>query len=290
MTTRSLTRPEALIWGSLPTEIRLMILETIAFEKYTGWASFASVCREWQDVLEKVNFYKMNLRVSCLDDFEHIISPQKRRLIHHICLDVELPRYFSPCCLRRHSPSGNINRIVSDGIWKLFSLLSTWGPVDNLALEINARSPSDCEHWFKNLYFSSDDVEHDEDAMLDACKTGTAFHDPQHGWMHGQQVGAPPKSAMFRLFQTIWLASKETLPRVQAVTHFIIRRQLRRYIPPAGLGLLLSRLDRLEHISYEPWAPFEDANKAFYDRGTHSLLYRELPPSYYIIYILIIHR
>ncbi|KAL7620502.1 hypothetical protein AAE478_009497 [Parahypoxylon ruwenzoriense] len=228
MTIRSLTRPEASAWISFPAEIRLMILATIAYQKYPGWASLASVCREWQHVLEKVNFYKIKLRVSCLDDFEYIVSPQKRGIIHHICLNVELPRYTSTCCSKRRSPSVKISSIVSDGIWKLFSILSTWGPANNLALEINVYSPSDCEHWFKNLYLSSDDVEHDKDAMPDAWRTRILFHDLQHGWMHGQQVKAPPKSAMLRLFQPIRLVFHEMLPRVKAVTCLIIRRQLRR--------------------------------------------------------------
>lgn len=249
-----------------------MILAIIASQKYPGWASLASVCREWQHVLEKVNFYKLKLRVSCLDDFEKIISPQKREIIHHICLNVELPRYESTCCSKRRSPSVRIGSIVSDGICKLFSILSTWRPANNLALEINVYSPSDCEHWFKNLYLSSDDVEHDEDAMPDAERTRIPFHDPQHGWMHGQQVKAPPKSALLRLFRPILLVFHETLPRVEAVTCLIIRRQFRRCISPLGFGLLLSSFNRLEHISYEPWAPYEAVYTEIRDRGMHSRL------------------
>ncbi|KAI1505026.1 hypothetical protein F5X99DRAFT_431132 [Biscogniauxia marginata] len=252
MKTRSQKRAEALVWISLPAEIRLMVLETIAYQKYPGWASLASVCREWQHVLEKVNFYKIKLRPSCLDDFEQIVSLQKRGLVHHICLNVELPRYTSTCCSKRRSPSVKISSIVSDGIWKLFSILSTWGPANNLALEIN------------NIYLSSDDVEHDKDAMPDAWGTRIMFDDLQHGWIHGRQVKAPPRSAMLRLFRPIELTFREMLPRVKAVTCLIIRRQLRRRISRSGLGLLLSRFDRLEHISYEPWAPYEAANKEFH--------------------------
>lgn len=275
MTICSRTRPEALAWISLPAEIRLMILSIIAHQKYPGWASLASVCKEWQYVLEKINFYKIRLRVPCLDDFENIVSPYKREIIHHLCLDVVLPRYTSTCCSKRSSPSVKNSSIVSDGIWKLFSILSNWRPANNLALEINVYSPSDCEHWFKNLYLSSDDVEHDRDAMPDAWSSRILHHDLQHGWMHGQQVKAPPRSAMQRLFRPIQLVFHEILPRVQAVTCLIIRRQLRRCISPSGLGLLLSRFDRLEHISYEPWAPYEDTDREFRDRGTRPYLYQQ---------------
>jgi hypothetical protein len=267
MTTRSQMRSRVLTWISFPAEIRLIILATVAYQKYPGWASLASVCREWQHVLEKVNFHTIKLRVPCLDDFEHIARPQKRGLIRHICLNVELPPYTSTCCSKRRSPSIKISSIVSDGIWKLFSILSTWGPANDLALEINVYSLSDCEHWFKNIYLSSDDVEHHEDAMSDAWRAGSRYHDLQHGWMHGQQVKGPPKTAILRLFRPIRLVFQGTLPRVKAVTCLIMRRQLRRCISPSGLGLLLSSFDRLEHISYEPWAPYEVANRESHERG-----------------------
>ncbi|KAI3321624.1 hypothetical protein HD806DRAFT_545823 [Xylariaceae sp. AK1471] len=274
MITRSQTRSKALAWISLPAEIRLMILATIAYQKYPGWASLASVCREWQYVLEKVNFHKIKLRVSCLEDFEHIATPQKRGIIRHICLNVELPRYASPCCSKRRSPSAKISSIVSDGIWKLFSILSAWRPANSLALEINVYSPSDCKHWFKNIYLSSDDVEHDEDAMPDAWRTGSQYHDLQHGWMHGQQVKGPPKTAMLRLFRPIQLVFHGMLPRVKAVTCLIMRRQLRRCISPSGLSLLLRSFDRLEHISYEPWA---HARRGFHERGLSVAMRNDLP-------------
>lgn len=252
--------PEALTWASFPAEIRLMILSAIAQQKHSGWASLASVCRAWQYVLEKHNFYKIKLQVSCLDDFEQILSSKRRNIIHHICFTIELPRYTSTCCSKRRSQPINITSITSKGIWKLFSILSSWRPVNHLALEINVYSPSDCDHWFKNFQLSSDNTENGKDTLIPQ-------HDPHHGWIHGQQVEAPPKSAVSRIFRPIRLVFHNTLPRVYAVTCFIIRRQLRRSISPSGLVLLMSRLDRLEHISFEPWAPYEAANREFYDRG-----------------------
>lgn len=130
----------------------------------------------------------------------------------------ELPRYVSTCCSKRWSPSVKISRIVSHGIWKLFSILSTWRPTNDLTLEINVYFPSDCEHWFKNIYLTSDDVEDDEDAMSDAWRNRVLYHDLQHVWQHGQQVKSPPRSAMLRLFRPIHLAFHRTLPRVKAVT------------------------------------------------------------------------
>ncbi|KAI1278907.1 hypothetical protein F5Y07DRAFT_406565 [Xylaria sp. FL0933] len=261
VTTRSQTRSKAFKWLSLPAEIRLMILEAIVYRKNPGWASLASVCREWQYVLEKVNFRTIKLRASCLDGLEYVISPRKRKLIQHIYFNVELPRYSSRCDSRR-LPSVNINPPVNKGIRKLFSILSTWRPANSLTLEINVYSPSDCKHWFKNLYLSSDDVEHDENTMSDVWRTGSQYHDPKHGWRHGRQVRSPPETAMLRLFRPIVLKLDDMLPRVEAVTRLIIRRQLRRCFSPPSLGLLLRSLGRLEHLSYEPWMGYHDAYMA----------------------------
>ncbi|OTB19131.1 hypothetical protein K445DRAFT_53901 [Daldinia sp. EC12] len=189
MQTRSQTRAKAFKWMSLPAEIRLMILEAIAHQKNPGWGSLASVCREWRYVLEGANFYKMNLGISCLNDFKRIASPQKRNLIRHICLNVELPEYMSRCCSKRRSPPTRANAIFNEGLWKLCYILSTWEASCDLALEINIYSPSDCKHW-----------------------TEPVFHDPKHGWEHGRQVKAPPSSALSRLFKPLSFSIQTHFP------------------------------------------------------------------------------
>lgn len=65
-----------------------MILAIITHQKYPGWASLASVCKEWQQVSEKANFYKIKLGVACLHVFQYFIPLRKREMIHHICLNV----------------------------------------------------------------------------------------------------------------------------------------------------------------------------------------------------------
>ncbi|KAI1110266.1 hypothetical protein F5Y14DRAFT_444123 [Nemania sp. NC0429] len=264
MITRSQTRAKALVWMRLPAEIRLMVLEAIASQKNPGWASLASVCREWQHVLERANFHKIKLGISCLDGFERVATIQKREIIRHVCLNVTIPpTYFS----KKRSQSVRIGSMVSRGIWKLFSILSTWTPTNDLALEINVHSPSDCKYWFKNIYVCSDNTEHYEDATPETWRTGPRYHDPKHGWIHGQQVRRPPRAAIQRLFRPIPLWFPMRLPQVKAVNCLIIRRQLRRSILPSGLDELVRSLDRLENISYEPWAPYDSNCRYYFGRG-----------------------
>ncbi|KAM5348805.1 hypothetical protein ACJ41O_008628 [Fusarium nematophilum] len=244
MILRSATRAKAFYWMSLPAEIRLMILEAITQQMHPGWASLASVCKEWQLVIEKRNFHRLKLRLSCLDDLERMIIRQ-RELVQHIWLDIELPEYSCRSCEKYESFSGSgRNRsIISSGIWKLFRILSAWKPAGGLTLELNAYSPSDSDHWFKNYYFSSDD-EDDEDATS-VQANDCSWHDPQHGWINGQQVKTPPEPAVQRLFGMHSLSFKQELPQVDRVTFFVIRRQLRRQLPPGSLVLILDKLCRL---------------------------------------------
>ncbi|KAL7815586.1 hypothetical protein V8C26DRAFT_435735 [Trichoderma gracile] len=238
-----------------------MILEAIARQRHPGWASLASVCREWRSVLEHANFSKLKLRVSCLDDFSRVASPSRSNIIRHICLDIELPRYTCQDCARRRS--------------------ITWQPAGDLALELNVYSPSDRDHWFRDIYLSTDDVEEEEDMdlLLDEFRDKTWCHDPHHGWVLGQQVMSPPRSAVLRLFQAIKLRFQKPLPRVQAVTRLLMRRQLRRYVCPLGIRLLLSSLVRLEHMVYEPWAVPVLSEKQIHEQAFAMLVKTGLPGS-----------
>ncbi|KAK2018810.1 hypothetical protein LZ32DRAFT_289428 [Colletotrichum eremochloae] len=102
-------------------------------------------------------------------------------------------------------------------------------------------------------------------------------HDLQHGWVHGKRIKNPPWPAALRLFGSIFPVSRETLPRVEAVNCLIIRRQLRRCIHPRALGILLDSLEGLEHISYEPWTPYQDLYRSSNDQGLKTMLLDHLP-------------
>ncbi len=203
-----------------------MILEEISRQKHPGWASFASVSKEWQRVIAKENLGRLRLEVSCLDDFERLMVRQ-RHLIRNIQFEIELPRYSCGRCIRRASADTQQGEKAAFGygLWRLFTILSTWkksSKINGLTLDLNAYSPSDSEHWFKNYYFSSHARGNDDD---DNCK----WNDPGHGWVNGQQVFSPPASAIPRLFSHIEPdASQEEIPPVRCITRLIIRRQLRR--------------------------------------------------------------
>ena len=122
--------------GSLSAEIRLMILEEVAQQKHAGWASLASVCKEWQFVLAKANFCRLKLRPSCLDDFERLIVRQ-RHLVRHIQLEIDLPRYSCRDCNRYASnrEMDQENLTISRGIWRLLRILGSSEPGSRTAFQ-----------------------------------------------------------------------------------------------------------------------------------------------------------
>lgn len=260
-------------WTSIPLEIRLMILEEVSRQKHRGWASCAAVCKEWQVVIEKRNFHRLKLRISCLQELEDIVIRQ-RPLVQHLWLNIELPRYTCRCCRWSESMS-QISRhssIVRNSILKLFSILSTWQPTGGLVLELNAYSPSDSEHWFKYLY--SGPNYDDNGDVIQQKEATTEWHDPDHGWADGRQFEAPGVGAITRSLSPLCFSLPNNIPMVHAVTGLVIRRQLRRQFVPAALRLLWERLPRLESIVYEPWRICRLPWKISRDEGM--LLYR--PP------------
>jgi hypothetical protein len=237
-------------WASLPVEIRLMILGEISHQRNYGWASCAAVCKEWQVFLEGKNFHRLTLRPECLEKLNDMVIRQ-RRLVRHICLIIDLPGYTCRTCRTETGPWRTQQEAITQGaLLKLYSVLSTWEPRGRLILEITACSPSDSDHWFKNYRFGLD-----HDCAEDSAQQqrATVWHDPDHGWVNGQQVEAPSASAILRLFSILCVNFAKPLPMVHAVTGLVIRRQLRRLIFPWALGRLCKSLPQLESIVYEPW-------------------------------------
>ena len=134
------TEASPLYGMALPEAMRNSILEAVVRQKHPGWASFASVCKEWQLFIEKRNFRQLRLKVRCLDEFQRMVS-RRRELIRHIWLDIELPTYTCQCCSWDESDSltARNDSIISGAVWRLLSILSDWTPGKNsLALELNA--------------------------------------------------------------------------------------------------------------------------------------------------------
>ena len=89
--------PVVISWVSLPLDVRATIFDIITTKKYCGWASLAAVSKEWQQAIEKKNFHRLKLGVSCLDSFQNMVV-RPRDLVHHIQLHIELKKCPRSCC------------------------------------------------------------------------------------------------------------------------------------------------------------------------------------------------
>ncbi|RGP77289.1 hypothetical protein FLONG3_4587 [Fusarium longipes] len=230
-------------WSSLPAEIRNMILNTIADLRNPRWSALASVSKEWQSVIGARNMAKLELRtVPCVQDVEKIT--QQRGLVRHIYLKLEQPRHYLP----------SVGKVMSWALPELLYILSTWKTTGPLTLEINAVSPKDEKRWGRDFRFDDD---HDA-SNRDLTASETDRHEPRYTWEIGDQVIERYHPKMPDLFRPVKLSGNfnwRVIKHVTAVTCLMIRRQFRRFITPADLELLFSKLDCLTDVVYESWSP-----------------------------------
>ncbi|KAF5539889.1 hypothetical protein FMEXI_8747 [Fusarium mexicanum] len=244
--------------GGLPQEVRRNILHAIVDQRNLRWSVLASVSKEWQSVIGTRNMAKLNLRPSCLEDFEQAVVRQ-RDLVRHIYLNVDLPEYSCRACKKINISQKN-DRLMAKTVQKLLIILSTWKTTNNLALELNASSASDSKHWFKNFCFNDEhDAPYARDPVIPMEAMHRDWHDPKHGWENGVRTQPPPFIANDQLFRSIDLLhyipgfNLEDIPKVNAVTRFMIRRQFRHRFRLGGFAHVLSKFSRLTDFVYEPW-------------------------------------
>ncbi len=187
--------------------------------------------------------------------FSELVHRQ-RGLLKHIWLRIKLRTYTCPNC---KDSIGTPERytdgyVVERAIWELFSILSTWNmeqfPLpDRLNLEISMYSPSDSEHCFKgDLHIGPDFL-----GSKDINSYQSRIHVRYHGWSLGRRREGTPLGAISRLVQFVNAQLPPTLPLVDFVTSFIMRRQTRRRLSPRALRRILQSLPSLVNIDYEPW-------------------------------------
>lgn len=253
-----------MIWASLASELRELILESLVQDE-GSLAPYATVCREWQRVVEKKNFGRLKLTVPRLADFTDMVC-RRRKFVKYIWLCVELNNYNCSVCDHRETDARHENNtyIIKWAVRELFFLLSSWEPAGKLVLDVSVHSPSDARHHFKYLRFTSD--------SLHECKSveeALVEDDRRHGWANGKQATFPPKDALFRLFEDIEMEPDfwDEIPPVPAVTGLLLRRQTRRRWEPGAIGELLKLLPGLEEIYYEPWREWGRMDQEYTDES-----------------------
>ncbi|KAK1247427.1 hypothetical protein MKX07_002336 [Trichoderma sp. CBMAI-0711] len=186
-------------WSALPWEIRQSILMVVVHDKYPGWASLASVCTEWQSIIETENLRRITLDEDSIRGLNKNITKERRSRVQHIYLNVRLLPYE---CDRCREEEDTIEMGVNTGfvigpLYKLLRMLSIWPerqPGKGLKLELNAYSDSDCLHWYRHYYYG---------APIQTWRSLIPLHDPHHGWTSGQRTETGLPSYIWRVYGLI---------------------------------------------------------------------------------------
>ncbi|XXH03470.1 hypothetical protein Hte_009875 [Hypoxylon texense] len=237
-------------WRNLPMETKTMILQSVGKS-----AIYASVCREWQAILEPKHFERILLSQGRLSDFARIVQGPRRKLVRHIWLRVQLPTCGCPECAEWESrrECKENNKIFLHTLSDLLATLGQWEKPQGLdgkglTLELCRYSPKDA---VKEIDFAHDPYSESPQELrtLAGTEQGNLFH----GWQGGarvmgspfinKQAGSPPTSDS--------RISLMAGPMVHVVTTLLIRRQYYRDIHPFLVYIMIRRLPKLENIIYE---------------------------------------
>ncbi|KAG5950211.1 hypothetical protein E4U53_005373, partial [Claviceps sorghi] len=251
------TEPVSRGWQTLCPELRVKILKEVAWQKNS--LRYATVSREWQFWIESCQFSHIRLcNQDKLDELASNMVPRQQGHVRYIWLNIELRAYDCwDCWMRESTAEVETNtETITATIERLYRTLSSWQPTGHgLTLELSVQSPADKWHWFPHWYY------------------GGRADVPDSICMSADVLRLPPRSKAAAAFQgwssmidemaldRIWGQRRNLffvcpLPRVEAVTRFVLRRQSRRRLPLPGLKLMLESLPRLATVTYEPWGPW----------------------------------
>ncbi|KAI1504875.1 hypothetical protein F5X99DRAFT_431936 [Biscogniauxia marginata] len=251
-------------WDCLPPEIRNEIIGLLPV--LGGRCSLlATVARDWQSIIEPLNFAEISLTVPRLADLNpQAILLRRRSQIRYIWFRVELKHYDCSQCANTDQDSWGLDKIddqfIADAFESLFTTLSAWEPRGDLVLDISVYSPSDNQHWFKYLSFCSDTNLGECSSRRGHEQGTTLVNDPAHGWVAGQQMQ--------------WWRG---LPFVPVVGVVLLRQQTRRRWKPVALANMLTRFPNMKELCYEPWREWTKIETQIDKRMCNQTLIKSFP-------------
>lgn len=262
----------------LPLEIWLEILTVVTTENSQP-GLLAEVCLSWRALLERHLFSRIRLAPARLPSFLKLVQGDQRFAsnVRYLWFCVELPKYRCEMCLATESDRVDIDTsardtaLIKESLIDLINTLSHFKPATKLTIDFSFYSPSDSTHGLKYPTFVPDYCGADLEWILRTQQSINDIPDDrQHGWLHGNQVAAPPEHSVCQIFGDIMEhvpsgmddegESEETdngqwldkLPLIPAIKCIYLRRQNRRYLSLDILRTLFSRFPSLEEIQYEP--------------------------------------
>ncbi|KAI0857112.1 hypothetical protein F4860DRAFT_518243 [Xylaria cubensis] len=251
-------------WQTLSLEIKYMIFEVLLLQpcKRHQLSAYATVSKQWQIFFEKHIFHRLVLHQSKIKEFGRLFQHQRRELLRHLWLRIELPKYDRNTSVKFETEleEERNNQIVTKAVCQLLLILSSWGKQDtDLTLELSVHSPSDSRHHLPEYYLSRDVYPH---LSKEDC-TYQDFH--AHRPCNRRRLRAQDygKDGRERQRQRIFCRSLEIdfgfanipehgqLLSVQVVKNLLIRRQYVFALDPDCLFDTIESFPELESISLE---------------------------------------
>ncbi|OPB45180.1 hypothetical protein A0O28_0073860 [Trichoderma guizhouense] len=285
-------------WDSLPVEVRQQILSRVILpssgKRCNGLkvARFATVCREWQEIVETYTFRRLVLDPSSLSELAAIVGRNGSRLryIRNLWLQVKLARYECPACDKPEDKATQYcnNMIFTTCIQSLLETLKLWDPARHggwgITLTLSISSPSDTEHRL-NRFEMKDDYPFRYAEDLDLKPSIFDFHkmnavNPFNIHFHGDGLpplyneyvkriqGTPLRLQAQRNNRGRFVNQHKTsLPAVPMIKGLVIRRQFRREIDVGSLSQLLGQsFIALEWFRFERTISLNPYQQMSFDR------------------------
>lgn len=236
--------PDMVGWNGLPAELKALTLSfAIAAAqqkpKAHHLASYAVVCRDWQDAVEPANFASLRVTAADLADFVSLVVGPRRRYLKHLLLGIELPKYNKKKARVPETDDEQTDNDIafSTTILGLFHELAAWkvDETHGLEVELCARSPSDTLAMSGAAGITEEGESRYFDSHLD-----------------------------FSFIDTGWIG-QHGLPSVDVITKLSILRRCWRNIDSMAVLTLVSSLPRLAEVRYEPFQQFDDGAQEVID-------------------------
>jgi hypothetical protein len=124
-------------FAKLPPELRLLVLRNLLsnYKRSSDrgtLSQYASICREWQAIVEQYSFSELYITLLRLPKFAEYVQNGRRRCVKRIRLHVELPHYANDPCEVREGWEDKMknNEIFTATFRDLFNTLSEWKDED----------------------------------------------------------------------------------------------------------------------------------------------------------------
>lgn len=242
-------------WAYLPVELREMILEALEDALQGGKAaSYASVCKEFNNYLEPYIFKRIKLSVRRIHESEDIITQRRRQFVQFLWFRLErfVKLDATPVGFRTHMDDA----AFCYGIFYLFQLLSEWEDRDEgqpgIVLELTAFSAADPDGSMKDIIpkeLRDVDITEDSDslnAMYDKYALQTMRSWSEEVRKH--HIMLTP----FYVSPDFSNTPAMPFPSVKVITDLTVRRQMHSSFFAKYMGPLVTALPKLEFITYEP--------------------------------------